>query len=139
MDTQLHPHDTAPRILIAEPRPLLGALMMHVLGTLRLRGVGPFACKDCSLMWLDETEDTVAAAIISTGFPDGEAYALAAELDARGLPFAFISKAEHHIPWEFRDVPVIRLPYDVDDVRHALLPLLRSPLRLQLPGVKLSA
>lgn len=121
-------------VLVVEPRPLLGALMMYVLKSIGLRGVGVYACGRCALHALDESEECVSAALVSTGLRDGGAFELASELLGRGIPVAFMAREHHAIPWEHREAPVIRLPYDVSDVDAALRPLIESPLRLQLPA-----
>lgn len=122
-------------VLVVEPRPLLGSFMTYVLGTLRLRGVGPFVCPSCALAWLDSTEEPAGAALISTSVPDAGAFDLAGFLAARNIPVALVSKPGVWVPWEYRDLPVISLPYSAEDVREAVFPLLRTTLRMELRSI----
>lgn len=119
-------------VLVVEPRPLLGSFMTYVLGTLRLRGVGPFSCPSCARAWLDSAEEPVGAALVSTSMPDSGAFDLAGHLATRGIPVGLVSKPGVWVPWEYRDLPVISLPYSAEEVREAVFPLLRTTLRLEL-------
>lgn len=55
-------------------------------------------------------------------------YPVASELRRRGIPFVFASGyASDNLVAEFRDAPVLRKPYRVEDVREALRNAARSP------------
>jgi DNA-binding response OmpR family regulator len=102
------------RILLVEDDPLIGLLLSEWLDELGCAPVGPARSAGEALALLDGGID---AAVLDVSLHDGDSFAVAAALRARGVPFAFASgHGAERIALEFRDAPLIPKPFDYDGV-----------------------
>ena len=66
-------------------------------------------------------EESIDAAVLDINLHGETVYPLATRLEEQGVPFLFASAyAESSIPDVFRDHPVLRKPYDIARLLHAV-------------------
>jgi CheY-like chemotaxis protein len=110
-------------ILLVEDEAVIAFALEDMLGELGYRVVGPaFRLEEALLMAEGETFD---AAILDVNLNDQRSYAVADELNRRGIPFLFATGyAEGGVQWDGREVDVLAKPYRCDQIAAALKRLL---------------
>jgi CheY-like chemotaxis protein len=113
------------RILLVEDEAVIAFAVEDMLDELGCQVVGP-------AFRLDEAVELAGsaamdAAILDVNLNDQRSFAVADELDRRGVPFLFATGyAEGGVQWDGREVEVLPKPYKKDDVAAALARLLTA-------------
>jgi DNA-binding response OmpR family regulator len=116
-----------PRILVLEDEPLIALVVEDWLTELACETVGPAASARAALALLDG--GPLDAAILDVSLRDGDSFAVAAALRARGVPFAFATgRGPASIDARFRDAPILAKPFELKSLRDVLASLLGRPL-----------
>jgi PAS domain S-box-containing protein len=106
---------TANRVMIVEDEALVAMVVSESLATLGCSVVGPFS--RCSDAMVAVEADAVDAAILDVNLDGEMVYPLAAMLEARGVPFIFVTGyGVESIDRRFTHIPVIQKPVE----RHVL-------------------
>jgi CheY-like chemotaxis protein len=124
MDREPQQHTLARRsILILDEKASIAELLAKKVHKLSSDVVSPASRVPEALALL--TEHSVDAAIIDVKIKGKPSYALAKELNRRGVPWAFASgnNTDEYVS-QFPDVPVITKPYSSEHISHVLRDLL---------------
>jgi len=118
------------RILVVEDEVMVSWLLEDMLVALGGVVVGPAARIDqaLSLIAVQTPADPLAAAVVDVNLNGEMSYAVADALVAGGVPFMFSSGYEsHRLPPRYGSVPVLRKPYQEQDLARILAGLLTPP------------
>jgi CheY-like chemotaxis protein len=111
------------RILVVEDTFMLADELDEILRELGCEVVGP-AAQAHEAQDLAESELVLDGALLDVNLSRGEtSFAIAADLAGRHVPFVFITgyDLESSFPPEFRNVPRISKPLDLDKLVHTML------------------
>ncbi|HVF84045.1 MAG TPA: response regulator [Sphingomicrobium sp.] len=114
---------TGLRVLLVEDEAVIAFALEDMLDELGYHVVGPaFRLEEALLLVKDEAFD---AAILDVNLNEQRSYAVADELNRRGVPFLFATGyAEGGVQWDGRAVDVLAKPYRRDQIDAALRRLL---------------
>jgi CheY-like chemotaxis protein len=116
-------------ILVVDDQPLVSMLLDEYLSELGCQTVGPAESVPVALGLIEKTP-AVDGAILDVTLGDGESYPVAEVLHARGVPFAFATGYDGaDITARFKNAPVLRKPFDFDEVKRVVEVLLASQAR----------
>lgn len=124
MDREPQQHTLARRrILILDEQASIAELLAKMVQEFGCNVVGPASRVPEALALL--AEHSVDAAIIDVKIKGKPSYALAKELNRRGIPWAFASSnnTDEYVS-QFPGVPVITKPYSSEHISHVLRDLL---------------
>jgi DNA-binding response OmpR family regulator len=114
------------RILLIEDEYLIAEMVCDMITDLGCHCIGPIITMDEGLK--AATTETCDAAIINLVIQGRHAYAIAAALAARNIPFCFASGLpQHDIQEQWRARPFLAKPYALENVHAFLLAVLASP------------
>jgi CheY-like chemotaxis protein len=118
-----------PRILVCDDEPLISMLLQDWLGELACETVGPASSVQDALALIATAPPD--AAILDLSLGGEKSYSVAADLRARGIPFAFATgHAEQGLDWGFRDELVVFKPFDYEAIRVLVGKLLSGQTRV---------
>lgn len=108
------------RLLLVEDQYLLALQLADVLEDAGVQVLGPVACVADALELIDKAPE-IDAAILDVNLAGEAVFAVADELRARRVPFAFATGYDPQLmPPRFRDVEVCQKPIDGASVRNAV-------------------
>jgi CheY-like chemotaxis protein len=103
--------DAALRVLVAEDVFFIGMDLVHALQAKGFEAIGP-APTVAEALRLATTVPDLSGAILDVSLRERDAFAIAAVLDARGVPFVFTTgHSASVIPAAWQAVPVFTKPY----------------------------
>ena len=105
-----------PRILVCDDEPLISMLLQDWLSELACETVGPATSVQDALALIATAPPDAAILDLSLGRENS--YSVAADLRARGIPFAFATGfAEQGLDSGFRDELVVFKPFDYEAIK----------------------
>jgi two-component SAPR family response regulator len=109
------------RILVVEDDYLIVADLVQELEASGAHVIGPIPTLEMALEKLEQMPD-IAGAILDINLHGEMVFPLAEDLQRRNIPFVFASAYERKvIPAEWRDVPLVQKPADLDEIAGVLL------------------
>ena len=113
------------RVLLIEDETLVAMLLEDALAELGCEVVGPVARVDAARSVI--AHERFDCALVDIDLHGRPAYPLAELLDARGVPFGFVTGyGAGGVDREFSDRPVLAKPFDVGQLRDILVGLSRA-------------
>jgi CheY-like chemotaxis protein len=117
-----------PRILVCDDEPLISMLLQDWLSELACETVGPATSVEDALALIATAPPD--AAILDLSLGREKSYSVAADLRARGIPFAFATGyVEQGLDSGFRDELVVFKPFDYEAIKALIGKLLSVPRR----------
>jgi len=118
---------TGLRILVVEDNLLLADVVCEALESYGCEVVGPFASLHTGLQMA--CESTIDGALLDVRLCDGLCFPIAAALEARNVPYLFLTAYddERIIPQEFRRAVRLAKPIDPDGLAAAISDACRMP------------
>lgn len=114
------------RVLLVEDEMLIAMTLEDALAELGCEVVGPVARLDAARQIIER--EHFDCALIDIDLRGRPAYPLAELLDARGVPFGFVTGYEAAgVEAQFRRHPVVQKPFTADQLKNALVTLARRP------------
>jgi CheY-like chemotaxis protein len=114
---------TSRRVLVVEDEELVAMMLADLLGELDCGVVGPAGDLDRALALAETT--AFDAALLDVSLHGTASFPLAEALQARGIPFAFMSGyGERDFPPAFGQVPRLAKPFDLPDLQRVIKGLL---------------
>jgi len=130
--TKALPRLVMPRILVCDDEPLISMLLQEWLSELACETVGPATSVQDALALIASAPPDAAILDLSLGVE--KSYSVAADLRARGIPFAFATGlAEQGLDSGFRDELVVFKPFDYEAIKALVGKLLSVRTRVD-PG-----
>ena len=116
------------RVLLVEDETLIALLLEDALAELGCEVVGPVAQVDAARRAIES--ERFDCALVDIDLRGRPAYALAELLEARGIPFGFVTGYEaSHIDPQFGQRPVLTKPFDIRQLRTLLVDMSRRGRR----------
>lgn len=110
------------RVLVVDDEPMVAILLEDALEDFGYQVVGPVENLR-SAVQLAATE-RLDAAIVDINLDGQVSDAVAEKLQARGIPFLFVSGYERNTSLRFSGAPLLRKPFSVEDLHKAIDALL---------------
>ena len=115
---------TQPSILVAEDEMLLAMMLSDLMANAGYRVL--MAARLAKGIELAASEP-IDAAILDINLAGQDSFPLADALSRRGIPFVFASGyGRGDVPDAYRDVAVMKKPYDIEEIEAAIATLLRA-------------
>ena len=114
-----------PRILVVEDSLLLADFVCDLLRDSGTEPVGPVATVAGALRIVRDHD--LDAAFLDVKVLDGTTFAVCRALQARNVPFAFLSGTKQEVlPIQFIDVPIVAKPFEWTSLQRAIVQMLKQ-------------